>query len=158
MDMPKNLSSGSALTNHLVEKDLAQLSRSETQQREYEIFRHILKSQYKSVVDYILVSKFGFQRRNVDGLWISDPSVENITETRKVLTPNDFPYNMESNVEHYILWKTKEALTPTDIDEAKRELSTRLPVVKTLHWINPPHLKSLPEIDHVHILCLLSEK
>ena len=21
-----------------------------------------------------------------------------------------------------------------------------------LHWINPPHLKSLPGIDHVHIL------
>jgi hypothetical protein len=31
-------------------------------------------------------------------------------------------------------------------------------VVDCLHWINPPHLKSLPDIDHVHILCLLQQR
>jgi hypothetical protein len=41
------------------------------------------------------------------------------------------------------------------VEWAKAEVQERIgPVREFMHWINPPHLKSIPDIDHVHILCL----
>ena len=44
------------------ETELERISRSEEDQREYEIFRHHLKRQYKSGTDYILITKFKFSK------------------------------------------------------------------------------------------------
>lgn len=143
----------------LVEKDLAKLSRSLDQQREYEIFRYFLKKQYQSVLDYILIAKFDFEKKwhpqEHDGRWQAHPPLKEYTETRTVLIPNDFPYCIAEDIVHYILWKTKEAVTPQDIEKAKQELKLKMRVIDAVHWINPPHLQSLPDIDHAHILCRL---
>lgn len=146
------------------EKDLAKLSRHETQQREYEIFRYYLKRQYQSVVDFILCSKFGHDRIRNDedddesvGLWKAHPPLSKVSNVKKVLVPNDFPYYTDDDIVHYVLWKTKLDITKEDIEDAQKELRTRLQLKEILHWVNPPHLKSLPEIDHVHFLCLLKE-
>jgi hypothetical protein len=84
-----------------------------------------------------------------------------------ILIPNDFPYYVEDNVVHYILWKYNNStsnsnnnniptsITEKEIEAAQRILETNPTINATeiLHWINPPHLKSIPEIDHVHFLC-----
>eukprot|EP00980_Cylindrotheca_fusiformis_P024040 scaffold11443_cov116-Cylindrotheca_fusiformis.AAC.1 len=140
-----------------VEKDLAKLSRSETQQRDYEVFRHHLRLQYNSAIDYILISKLGFDRVQKNGLWHAEPRLADFGEVRKVLVPNDFPYYMADGIVHYVLWKTKETVTAEDINEAREQLRTMMKLDDILHWVNPPHLKSLPEIDHVHFLCLLDK-
>jgi hypothetical protein len=81
-----------------------------------------------------------------------------------ILIPNDFPYYVEDNVVHYVLWKYNNStlnnniptsITEKEIDDAKRilELNPTINATEILHWINPPHLKSIPEIDHVHFLC-----
>ena len=138
--------------------DLDKLSRCEQDQREYEVFRYHLKQQYSSIVDYILITKFGFgQANNDEGLWHSVPSLQEYKVPRKILVKNDFPYYTAPNIVHYILWKIKEDLTPSEIEEAETELKTSFGALDVVQWTNPPRLKSLPEIDHAHFLCLMKE-
>ena len=72
---------------------------------------------------------------------------------------------MEDNVVHYVLWKYNNStsnnkniptsITEKEIEDAKRllEINPTIHATEILHWSNPPHLKSIPEIDHVHFLC-----
>ena len=143
------------------EKNLAKLSRSVKQQIEYEIYMRDLKTKWKSIYDHILVTKFGFEKlKSTDkssglSLWEASPPLSQIKDPRKVLVLNDFPYFTAAAIHHYVLWKIGGDVTDADIDEARQELREKLgDVVDLLHWKNPPHLKSLPDLDHVHLLCL----
>jgi hypothetical protein len=49
-----------------------------------------------------------------------------------------------------------EEVTEAEIEATKASLCLSLQVRECLHYVNPPHLKSIPEIDHVHILLHLS--
>ena len=159
------------------EKNLAKLSRSIQQERDYQHAMKSIKRQWKSVYDHILHTKFGFEKREVetrtiqnnngDGLhedtvvlWESYPPLSEIQEIQKVLVLNDFPYYNGPGIFHYVLWKIGgEDVSDQDIEEAREELCSKLGDVQDiLHWKNPPHLKSLPDIDHIHILCQRREK
>ena len=83
------------------------------------------------------------------------------TQPQLKLCLNDFPYYFEPNIHHYVLWKLGGVVTAGEITQAKKDIlcQAHTSVVDIdkdhevfLHWINPPHLKSLPGIDHVHIL------
>jgi Protein of unknown function (DUF3605) len=142
----------------LVEHDLAKLARSACQQRNYEIFRYCLRREYASMLDYVLITKFDVSRRRseIGRLWHAFlPSEDYVVQTR--LVENDFPYFMSEGIIHYILWKTREPIHAQDIDDAKAQLGRSMQVIDSLHWTNPPHLQSLPDIDHVHILCRLAD-
>lgn len=90
---------------------------------------------------------------------------------------NDFPYYLAPGIEHFVLWKLGGDVTPDEIAKAKLDILKDSQLWATmhdrasdrtyehnleqrivndhavfLHWINPPHLKSLPGIDHVHII------
>jgi hypothetical protein len=98
---------------------------------------------------------------------------------------NDFPYYLAQDIVHYILWKlgggeitdneiqqAKDRLLGSDticlhnlkcdierskdIGELEHVVHTPSTITDMLHWRNPPHLQSLPDIDHVHILVRLS--
>jgi hypothetical protein len=142
-----------------VQKDLAKLSRSVEQQRDYEVYKRDLLKIWKSVMDHVLVSKFpGHFVRKIDpedvsgrGYAVRLYSGEDASVTS--LKPNDFPYYTAPNIEHWILWKLGGMLTDKEVEEARKELTEqRLDPDAILHWVNPPHLKSLPDIDHVHII------
>ncbi len=87
---------------------------------------------------------------------ITSPSTpEEIAEPQRIIAMNDFPYYMEENIEHWCLWKLGGGdVDENDIKWAKEELSTRDDISEMLHWINPEQYKSLPDIDHAHIICL----
>ena len=99
-------------------------------------------------------------------MWKAYPSIIEIESSQKVLLPNNFPYYLEDGIEHWCLWKLKEPVTEDDIKMAKDDLKFMTindaaitdnkcnVLVDTMHWINPIHLKSVPDIDHAHILCL----
>jgi hypothetical protein len=140
------------------ENNLAKLSRNVDQQRDYEIFRRDLSRHWLSIYDYILCSKFGFQKQGTEGDWEARPRLSDVSEVFKTLELNDFPYNFEDGISHYILWKTFKDITQQEIDETRKEILNKKDVIDTLFWMNPPHLKSLPGIDHVHFLCLHGEK
>jgi len=147
-----------------VQQDLAKLSRSVEQQRDYEIYKRDLLQKWISVIDHVLVTKFPdvFEQRfnaTMDRYYAYPPLSEAVATgdtTQKVLVENDFPYYNAIGIEHWILWKLGSRCTEEDIDEAKMQLQERF-ANDILHWVNPPHLKSLPEIDHVHILGRLQE-
>jgi hypothetical protein len=91
-------------------------------------------------------------------LWESyPPPSKTIKQSQRSLAMNDFPYYMEDGIEHWCLWKLGGGdVDEVDIKWAKKELNLRSQgdILEMLHWINPVHLKSLPEIDHAHIICL----
>eukprot|EP00547_Thalassionema_nitzschioides_P006289 CAMPEP_0194222128 /NCGR_PEP_ID=MMETSP0156-20130528/32209_1 /TAXON_ID=33649 /ORGANISM="Thalassionema nitzschioides, Strain L26-B" /LENGTH=297 /DNA_ID=CAMNT_0038952781 /DNA_START=269 /DNA_END=1162 /DNA_ORIENTATION=+ len=77
------------------------------------------------------------------------------TSNNRILVPNEFPYHVGDAVEHWCLWKLHDTVNEDDdIPWALKELRKEGDVVDTLHWVNPPHLQSIPEIDHAHIFCL----
>ena len=73
---------------------------------------------------------------------------------KRALALNDFPYYLEEGVEHWCLWKLWSDVTKEDIDWGVGELRRQEVYSEILHWVNPVHLKSLPDIDHAHIVCL----
>ena len=157
--------------------DLSKLSRSVPEQYKYTLYRHDLESTWKSITDHILCSKFNFDSRvEVEtGLRYAHPSLSKVLsviemdddddETNEynnkiAVLPNDFPYFVDENIEHWVLWKLgKDSCSEQEIDQAKKMIQLQRPtVIDFIHWTNPPHLKSIPEIDHVHILCLQQHK
>jgi hypothetical protein len=144
--------------------DLAKLSRSVQQQTDYLIYTRNMLKEWMSVYDHILVSKFGFGKRLVknmnatnDGrnetLWEAHPPLSETSEVKKVLCKNDFPYYMSDGIEHWCLWKLCQDIEDHEVEEAKEELRRMYGVeLDFLCWKNPPHLKSLPDIDHYHFL------
>lgn len=145
-----------------VDRDIPRLSRSQQQQHHYEVFRYHLKEQYQSGTDYILITKFGYESvlDPKNGKWQavmppSNISSDDVPSTQKILILNDFPYYVEDSVVHYVLWKTKGGITESDIVDARKELVEKIHAVDIVYWTNPLNLQSIPEIDHVHFLCLL---
>ncbi len=89
-------------------------------------------------------------------VWEAFESPSGAKGSRRILAMNDFPYYMEDGIEHWCLWKLGgEDVTENDISWAKEELASRGDIIEMMHWINPVYLKSLPDIDHVHIVCLI---
>jgi Protein of unknown function (DUF3605) len=160
------------------QKDLAKLSRSQQQQYNYEVYKQTILQQWDTMTDYVLCTKFPHvftktlciqQDTSRQKRWKADPSLQSITTTHIQLIKNDFPYYLENDIEHWILWKVGGGggggcgdgtgtncctITDNDIDKAKIELYLHHNIQKDyiIHWINPIELKSIPLIDHVHIL------
>jgi hypothetical protein len=58
-------------------------------------------------------------------------------------------------VEHHILWKIGGKLSNVEVEEAITQLKFLKNNVELRMYFNPPHLKSIPDIDHCHILTKL---
>ena len=135
--------------------DLDRLTRSEEQQLVYERFKRDLLSKWKSMLDYILCSKFPdhFQKQcDGDGKFEAVPSIEEATqgETSFALVPNDFPYYIDDHVCHHVYWKLGGRIADQEIEDTIRKLAPNSQDV--LYWVNPVRLQSIPELDHVHFL------
>lgn len=136
-----------------VQKDLAKLSRSADQQREYEIYKKNLLDSWKTVGDYVLCDKFPnvFDARiQPNGKKLAHPALSSVQTCHQRLVQNDFPYYTEPDIEHWVLWKIGgDPIDEADVLKAKAKLQHCSDV---LHWINPTYLQSLPELDHAHLL------
>ena len=82
-------------------------------------------------------------------------------KTRTVLSLNDFPYYFDEGIEHWVVWKLGGGISVIEIDNGKMQILTEagcsnMELINDssvfLHWLNPPELKSLPDVDHCHIL------
>lgn len=148
---------------NIIDSDrLELLGRSKEQQYVYDNFRKSLSLEWQSMRDYLMVSKFNFtSMESEDGKM---KAVREITDSRDcndksntsqlALHLNDFSYNFEPGVKHYILWKfSNEQVTTTEINEAISNLTRDLPTaVDSASYVNPLALQSIPEIYHAHIL------
>ncbi|GKY95786.1 hypothetical protein MPSEU_000539300 [Mayamaea pseudoterrestris] len=130
------------------------LKRSKKHQNLYELHRIKVLKEYRTMYDYILYEKFGLVPTVADDGLLHVPRPSS-TQPLKVLAENSFSYHVGENVCHWILWKLGEDCTEDDVADAEMELRSRLQDVRDfLHWKNPPHLQSLPHINHRHILVL----
>jgi len=171
------------IVDFITNDDIAKLSRSVAQQRDYEMYKRDLLQHWKTVLDHVLCSKFPnvFRKKSVgteddgDGrlLFVADPTLETAaalyssssTAPATALVPNDFPYYMADGLEHWVLWKLGGGdddgpCTERDIAQAKEQLVRHHNFVdpkRMIHWVNPPHLQSLPGIDHVHIIGVVNK-
>jgi Protein of unknown function (DUF3605) len=148
--------------------DLDRLSRSVQQQTEYQIYQQKLLKKWRSVLDSILCKTFDtiftpsviqIQQPPNRPLFIAVPPLSDIKTTHTRLARNDFPYYMEPGIDHYVLWKIGgEPCNDDDIRAAQQQLLLQSHQEgieydeSMLHWTNPHNLKSIPEVDHVHIL------
>jgi hypothetical protein len=104
-----------------------------------------------------LHAKFKFDRRldEASGKWKAIPPTDDTSRLKSTtsLVKNDYPYFIESDIEHWVLWKLYAELSREDVDKAIQELQSSYgDILDTIWWENPPALKSLPDINHVHIL------
>ena len=70
-----------------------------------------------------------------------------------VLVLSDFPYDIEANILHYILWISDDNVySHQQIETAisQRHLSV-LPGVNMICYQNPPHRRTINEIQHYHV-------
>jgi len=55
-------------------------------------------------------------------------------------------------MQHYVLWSSRGVLTTEEIQEWRTRVSEDNGGCQTVFWVNPPHYKSIPEIEHIHIV------
>jgi hypothetical protein len=143
------------------EEDFSKLSRSNMQQYSYKHSVRELRSRWKSIDDYILCSKFNFEplKEEDTGRLCAYPSLSEFQETQMSVTavsPNDFPYFVANNVEHFVLWKLGGPCTEHDVARAMNNIQCQRAnqMIDFIYWTDPEELKSSPDIQRVQILCL----
>ncbi|KAJ1809715.1 hypothetical protein LPJ56_004492 [Coemansia sp. RSA 2599] len=83
------------------------------------------------------------------------------TDSQHLVIPNDYPYALPDNVLHYIVW-SKEKLTEGNVPDPVIQCIFEERLDKDIgpgryEWIwfvNPPHLQSIPEVNHGHLIVL----
>ncbi|KAF2073888.1 hypothetical protein CYY_004812 [Polysphondylium violaceum] len=134
---------------------LHELGRRENDQLEMTKHMTGVKAAYHSIKDYIDHRFFDFPVQDV----IVNSNVKKVStrpqeiSQKLVFRPNDFPYNCEDSVSHYVLW----CLKPLTFDEAKDYLDSYLgrqygdDSNGYIFFVNPEHLQSIKEIFHYHV-------
>ena len=118
--------------------------------KEYDFF--FLKNIYckdKYIIKYDLIRKDNIQKSYE--LYKSNNSLKNfkmnikknIKKNGYIITENDFPYNLNNNVKHYIIW------TNNDIFKIKKILNKRFN--NYIFFRNLIENKSIKDIEHYHI-------
>lgn len=79
---------------------------------------------------------------------ISDPKLRELLNISR-WTPNEFPYNFTSDVEHSVIWSSR----PLSDNEIEQVLDYYKPQHQwhVRYFVNPPEWKSIPEVEHVQI-------
>lgn len=133
------------------QNDPSLLSRSIRTQSRYMHYTEQMKSQWEDINDCVIYSKFGNMKKNYhdrngndafqeetlftkvkyssqnETKWKISPTLQETKEQNiivKTLVRNDFPYFVESNIQHWCLWKLNDYVTDEDIQLAIEELKT----------------------------------
>ena len=154
MDAGFPMRSWCELKTILDEESLEKLGRSKEQQIEYAEFRRQLSIDWITVTDYVLVSKMNFRQIVLDdGKFAAERP--QVTASRLVIVRNDFPYNFESGMEHFVLWKIGSELIKSEIDTAAQEICSESDALDFVTFTNPQNLKSILDLEHAHIILRL---
>ncbi len=126
------------------------LGREPEDQRKYVEILSETKKKWRSASDLLKVDKFGFAKIEISGLFASGDPPQDLKTLQ--IHRNDYPYNFGPSIDHYCLWKFGGPIKAKEIESAMNDLKSEGRYGKCIYWINPPHLKSIPDVDHAHIL------
>ena len=136
----------------VAEDRLELLGRSHSQHASYHAFMDNVRSKYAEVADFLFTTKFGFDAAVDPVSGKLRAVVPTQVPDRLILQINDFPYHYEKGIVHYVLWKLGTPLVEQEILDAQASLLAKEGAVEAIFYVNPPHLKSILQIDHAHIL------
>jgi hypothetical protein len=135
------------------QNQLSQLGRNPEQEKLYQRKKIERGNLWESIGDCILHDKFklDYVINNSGKRIIPRPLPEWTTGLIRTV-PNDFPYNFQEDVVHLVLWKIGDPVYENDILKALQELKKTYAFNESCYFINPPHLKSILDIDHAHLI------
>ena len=138
------------------------LGRSFEQHRKYKTFMDQVKLEWSCGSDFVLSERLGVPCCvGTDGkktVIRSEMLADARYNGKLFLIENDFPYNFESDMKHFCLWKIgSEINVGGDSCEIRGEMEKVGYPFSHLndtwcYYINPPNLKSIHDIDHAHII------
>ena len=114
-------------------------------------FNYLCRNNFNSTRYYI--HKFLLKKNNIN---ISDYISNKYLKNKKYyLVKNTFPYHLEKNILHLVLWIND--LNITDIKQLiKKELEIKYKKEYSfLFFENPKHLRSINDIKHFHVFVKL---
>jgi hypothetical protein len=111
-----------------------------------------VKKTYKTTADFIRYHFFGQEQKldEMSGLYYSEPrEFEDAADCGWVWTKNEFPYNLEESISHYLLWLRFKNVSETQIEtEIRKHVSEKA----RFCWApqKPEHM-TIPSLYHVQV-------
>ena len=135
------------------EERLARLKRTDSALARYRAHTAQIEEAWRDPSDFVLHKVFGAAAqpeqggsgRQKVGL---DEEVRLAAGGRVAWAPNDFPYDLEPGIGHFLVWSIKP-LTKREVEDvARREAPGR----DFVTFVNPPGLRSVHRVWHAHVL------
>ncbi|ORX90294.1 hypothetical protein K493DRAFT_318091 [Basidiobolus meristosporus CBS 931.73] len=114
------------------------LRRSLNAERKYRDWIVKIKEEYGSTDVYVQQVALGWQ--DSEGRTVKGPDYK--------FVPNDFPYNMEEGLSHWVFWYRKDY----SLEDIKRILQHELPGKEFQFFINPKARQSVKTVSHAHVM------
>ncbi|KAI8371357.1 uncharacterized protein BYT42DRAFT_579960 [Radiomyces spectabilis] len=113
------------------------IHRSPKVQAEYDQWMKDTLATYGTIEKYLLTNKLHFPPTKDD----EHPAV--------IILPNDFPYSVESGIDHILIWSQ----VPLDPNYVEQILEQRYGSEnwEWVYWVNPPEIQSVRKLPHVHV-------
>ncbi|KAI3658939.1 hypothetical protein MP638_006315 [Amoeboaphelidium occidentale] len=124
------------LKQHIDGENYDKLQRSPEQESVYSEWRNKMKEQNIAIDVYLKKLMFPTHKLTSD-----EP-------LSVILRQNDFPYNLEEGILHYVLWANKELSK----DQIERYLKFSFPKSQILWFRNPPTHQTVLSLWHIHVL------
>ncbi|KAI8920084.1 hypothetical protein DFJ77DRAFT_451034 [Powellomyces hirtus] len=129
-----------------------EFSRQEQVLKNYIKWRDEVLETYVTAADQLKVEIFGYEAFTDESsgkIYARSPADPSQIRD-KVLRTNVYPYYTKppGQITHSVLWYRDEMTA----DEINALLLERLPGNQFVFWINPPHRRTIPEINHCHVL------
>ncbi|GAM21988.1 hypothetical protein SAMD00019534_051630, partial [Acytostelium subglobosum LB1] len=139
--------------------ELGRKDQHQQRMREHSLW---VKDNYFTLRDYILSVFFDFPVLDIDADNLEASNninskkkkrviVPDNVEQRIVFRPNDFPYNCQDDITHYVLW----CLLPLSMDEVRQYLQHHHSLgeysERYVCFQNPVYLQSIKDVFHYHV-------
>lgn len=125
------------------------LYRTPSMQKKYDAFQKKVLRHYESMNDYIYCTVFRYKcekektkfRAIAETKFASLPEIKN----QYIITENPFPYDLEKNIAHFVLWHNSY-LSTTKVNKILKEHFKSDKIL----WYRS-YRESVPEINHIHV-------
>ncbi|KAK9720700.1 hypothetical protein K7432_003978 [Basidiobolus ranarum] len=114
------------------------LRRTLAEEEKYRNWTNKVKEEYGSMDVYIQQISLGWQ--DSEGRPIEGPEYK--------FLPNDFPYNLDKGISHWVFWYRKDY----SLEELERIIQRELPDKDFLFFINPTTTQSVRTVSHAHVM------
>ena len=113
--------------------------------KKYQMLKPEIKK-YKTTRDYILHHYMNYGIEDCEGKLCAVKQ-----EGSKIISYNEnmFPYNLNKNIDHYVLWTTDDM--DDKMEEVSKMISYYVEGKKYMFYRNPPNSRSIPDLFHVHV-------